>query len=444
MTSPPPSAQVQVRPGAAWGGTITVPGDKSISHRTALLAALANGVSTLDGFLHSEDCLNTVRAVAALGAAVRTATDGRLEITGCGGHFQIPRTELDCGNSGTGLRLLMGLLAPQPFATRLIGDASLSRRPMRRIQTPLAHMGAEIMLTEPRGTPPVTVRGAPLQGIRYTLPVASAQVKSAILLAGLYARGVTEVIEPSPTRDHTERALSAAGFPLEIEGLRIRLTGAAGPPPLAARAWQIPGDFSSAAFAWVAAAIQPGASVTVRRVGLNPRRTALLDVLQRMGAQVRVTPEPTAPGAEPIGQVTVTGAPLRGTTIGGDEIPSLIDEIPVLSVAGLFAAGPTCIRDAAELRVKESDRIAVMAGHLRRLGATVDEQPDGFTLHGPITPRAEGVFASRGDHRVAMALAVAALRIPAGLRLTDVACISTSYPGFWDHWRQLGAYVEER
>jgi 3-phosphoshikimate 1-carboxyvinyltransferase len=430
-----------VYPVAAFGGEVSVPGDKSVSQRIALLAALAKGVTEVRGFLRGEDALSTLGAMCALGASARYDGDV-LRITGTGGKFMTPVHPLDMGNSGTGTRLLAGLLAGQSLTAVLTGDASLSRRPMGRIKVPLELMGARLELTGEKGTLPMTVHGSPLHGIRYELPMASAQVKSCVLLAGLFAEGSTTVVEPRPTRDHTEKLFQALDLPVQVDGLTIRVPGF-GPagPRVAARPLTVPGDFSSAAF-WIAAvAARPDAELIVRGVGLNARRTALLDVLRRMGAQIET--ELTSSQGDPIGTVFVRGAALRGTRIGGDEIPNLIDELPMLAVIGALAQGATEIRDAAELRVKESDRIAVMAAHLRAFGVEVQEHADGLTVCGPATLRAPAMpLASQGDHRIAMSMAMLATFADAPVQLEEVGCVATSYPEFWNHLQQLGGKVE--
>ncbi len=418
-------------------GALSVPGDKSVSQRIAMLAALANGTTTVTGFLNGEDALSTLQAVCALGASYRFQGD-TLKITGTAGRFKAPAHALDMGNSGTGTRLLAGLLAGRPMTVTMTGDESLSRRPMGRIAAPLEQMGAHIELTGEKGTLPMTIRGTRLRGIRYELPMASAQVKSCVLLAGLFANGKTTVVEPRPTRDHTEKLFETLGIPMEVDGLEIRVPGF-GPdgPQFAARDLTVPGDFSSAAF-WIAAvAARPGAELTVRGVGLNPRRTALLNVLQRMGAQIET--QLTQADGDPIGTVTVRGAALRGTAVAGDEIPNLIDELPLVAVLGALAEGETVIRDAAELRVKESDRIAVTAAHLRAFGVDVTEQPDGMTVRGPSNLTAPAVpLESHGDHRITMSMAILATFADQPVRLSRVECVQTSYPDFWTHLEQLG------
>lgn len=425
-------------------GTVAVPGDKSISHRLALLLPLAAGKSTLRDFLRSEDTLATLHAMGKLGPRVRLGAGGEDEmyLEGSAGRLRTPGEPLDLGNSGTGFRLMTGLLAGTTIEAVLTGDPSLRSRPMNRIRDPLLQMGANIEWCGDRpGYAPIRVRGRPLHGMRYTLPVASAQVKSAILLAGLFAEGVTTVIEPIPTRDHTERVFRAMGIPLRVEGAEISLEGF-GPngPSLQGSAWRVPGDFSSSSFWLVAAAARSGARVTIRNVGLNPRRTALLDILARMGARIKARPSAGSDSStwEPVGDVAVTGGELRGTRIGGVEIPNAIDELPALSVAGALAEGETRICDAAELRVKESDRIAAIAENLRRAGVEVKEYPDGLSVRGPARIEGGVEFVSRGDHRVAMACAVLSLFGKRPSRIEDVACVATSYPGFWSDLEQLG------
>ena len=432
---------ITVQPACMVRGSVRVPGDKSISHRAAMLAALATGASSIHGFLTSEDCLHTLAAMEALGA--RVTRDGtRLEVVGTGGLLAAPEGVLDLGNSGTGMRLLAGLLAGQPFTAELTGDASLRSRPMGRIREPLERMGARVELLGERGCAPMRITGGGLRGIDYALPVASAQVKSCVLLAGLFAEGETRVREPKPTRDHTERLLKAMGADITVDGLTVTLqggSGACGVLECGKRA--VPGDFSSAAFWLVAAALREGDSVTVERVGLNPRRTALLSVLERMGAVVQVSPEtPDGEGGsewEPVGTVTVEGRALAATEIGGAEIPNLIDELPLVAVAAAVAEGRTIIRDAAELRVKESDRIAAMAAILSAFGVPVEETPDGMIIEGVRSIRGGASVDSRGDHRMAMAATVLALVADRPTRIDGTACIATSYPTFWEDQQRL-------
>lgn len=430
---------VIVHPCSMLDGSVHVPGDKSISHRAAMLAALCSGTSSLTGFLRSEDCLNTLKAVERLGAGVRITPDV-IKVTG--GAWNCPESPLDMGNSGTGIRLLAGLLAARAWTTELTGDASLRSRPMKRIQLPLESMGAKIDLMGEGGCAPIRITGGALQSINYRMPVASAQVKSCILLAALFAEGETRVEEPLPSRDHTERALQELGVPVKIDGNCIAISGfGARGPLLEARNWAIPGDFSSAAF-WLVAGAVTGKTLIVRNVGLNPRRTALLGVLRRMNADLSVATE-TAPSAlEACGAITVHGSNLIGADMGGIEIPNMIDELPIAAVAGALARGTTVIRDARELRVKECDRIACMVANLRALGVFAEEREDGMLVEGAAAIRGDMELDCYGDHRIAMAMAVLALRAQAPLRLKGVACVNTSYPEFWRHLTSLGAHVE--
>ncbi|MBP7829330.1 MAG: 3-phosphoshikimate 1-carboxyvinyltransferase [Kiritimatiellae bacterium] len=439
----PKSQSVLINPASRLGGTLAVPGDKSISHRVAMLAALAKGTSKVQNFLQSEDCLNTLHAMERLGARSFFTDDGELTVQGTGGKFLEPVDPLDLGNSGTGMRLLAGLLAGLPVTAELTGDESLRSRPMNRIKEPLEKMGASVELLGESGRPPIRVRGGGLKGMDYAIPVASAQVKSCILLATLFAEGTTTITEVLPTRDHTERLFRMAGIALEVEGLRVRMKGhGAKGPKLKARAWEVPGDFSSAAYALAAVAARPDSSVTVTHVGLNPRRTALLDVLRRMNARVDVAVRSRPDEAEPFGDVTVSGARLKGTTVGGEEIPALIDELPLVAILGALAEGETVIRDARELRVKESDRITCMANNLKILGVDVEEREDGMVIRGPARLQPVAGIQSYGDHRIAMSLAVLGLYGEGPVCVHNIACVLTSYPAFWDHLIALGAHVE--
>jgi len=405
---------------------ISVPGDKSMSHRAAMLAALSDGPCHLSNYLLGEDCLGTLAVLRQLGVKIDSEGSTSFVVHGRSGRLAPPSTDLDCGNSGTTMRLMSGLLAAQPFRSRLTGDASLSRRPMGRIITPLQQMGARFTAEGPGGCPPLVIDGSDaLQGMEYTLPVASAQVKSAVLLAGLLAQGLTTVIQPVATRDHTERMLEFFGVPVSVEGQRIAVTGGCLP---SSRDFQVPGDISSAAFWLVAAAAQKKSRLVVRDLGLNPTRTGVLAVLRRMGADLREELSDGAPG-EPCGRVEVRGGKLHGTVIGGAEIPNVIDELPVLAVAAALADGVTLIKDAAELRVKESDRLAVVAAHLQAMGADVTEHPDGLEIRGG-RPLRGARLVSHGDHRIAMAFAVAGMFADGETVIEDTACVETSYPGF--------------
>jgi len=426
---------------ASLGGVVQVPGDKSISQRVAMLASLADGTSKVTGYLNGEDARSTLSAMEQMGAKAEFRDDA-LYITGVAGKLQQPAEPLDMGNSGTGTRLLAGLVAGAGIEATMVGDDSLSSRPMGRIRHPLELMGAHIGLSGQKGTLPMMICGGELQGIGYLLPMASAQVKSCILLAALYAEGKTTVIEPRPTRDHTEKLFELLGIPLTINGLEISLMGY-GPngPRFAARDFVVPGDFSSAAFWIVAVAARPGAELVIENVGLNPRRTALLDVMKRMGADIEVTV--TEATGDPYGSIRVKGAQLKGTVIEGDEIPNLIDELPIIAVAGALANGKTEIRDAAELRVKESDRIAEMVKNLRLFGVEVEEQDDGMVVTGPATLHTPDVaIDSHGDHRIAMSVAVLNTFSDQAISIENVGCVNTSYPEFWQHMDQLGGKVE--
>ena len=414
-------------------GELLVPGDKSVSHRAVMLAALAEGSSRVSGFLEGEDTRATAAIFQAMGVRMESPSPSQRVVHGVGLHgLQPPPWNLDCGNAGTGMRLLAGVLAGQRFDSVLVGDASLSRRPMARVIGPLQRMGARIEAGE-GGLPPLRIYGNNvLQGIDYELPVASAQVKSAVLLAGLYARGETRVREPHPTRDYTERMLSAFGWPIAFAPGEARLSGG---HRLLACDVDVPADFSSAAFFLVAASLVPGSDLLLRRVGMNPRRTGLLEALRLMGADIQAT-SPGEQGGEPVADLRVRHARLRGIEVPERLVPDMIDEFPALFVAAALAEGRTVVRGAAELRVKESDRIAVTAAALQALGAKVLETPDGAVidgggLHG-------GRIDSHGDHRVAMSLAIAAQRASGEVRIGDCANVATSFPGFEALARSVG------
>jgi 3-phosphoshikimate 1-carboxyvinyltransferase len=408
-------------------GTFGVPGDKSIGHRALLLGAIARGTTTIRGFSGGADNRATLAACQALGVPV-TAHGTELRVEGGGWDgLRAPVATIDCANSGTTMRLLAGVLAGRPFASRLDGDASLRRRPMRRVLTPLGAMGATIASEGADHRPPLAITGRPLRGSAHVLPIASAQVKSALLLAGLQASGTTSVGEPATSRDHTERMLGAFGGRLTHGPQGVTL---AGPQELRGTAVDLPGDFSSAAFLIVAALLVPGSELRLTGIGVNPTRTGLLDVLTAMGADVRVALDADA-GVEPSGTLTVRGTTLRAASIGGELMLRAIDEFPILCVAAACAEGRTELRDAAELRVKESDRVAVMARTLATLGARVEERPDGLVIEGP-TRLTGGTIDSVGDHRVAMSAAVAALVATGPVTITDAACADVSFPGFYD------------
>jgi 3-phosphoshikimate 1-carboxyvinyltransferase len=405
---------------------ITVPGDKSISHRAVIIGALTNGVCVLRGFLPSDDCLRTVQAMRALGIKIEHPEPDKLIVHGKKRLLTAPSGEIDCGNSATTMRLLAGLLAGQSFDSVLVGGATLSARPMDRVIGPLRKMGANIVAQGPNETAPVKIHGMKLRGASHQLPIASAQVKSALLLAGLFSKGKTTVREPYPSRNHTELMLNY--FLVRTAREENEAISIFGDQVPESRDFSIPGDMSSAAFWLVAAAAQPGGHLLVREVGLNDTRTAVLGVLVRMGAQVREAVD-DIDQMEPSGTVEVTGAPLKGTVIQGKEIPQLIDELPILAVAGALASGTTIIRQAEELRVKETDRIAAIAHNLRAMGVEVVEQKDGLEIHGRGELRGARV-ASFGDHRIAMAFAVAGMFADGETIVQDVECVRESYPAF--------------
>jgi 3-phosphoshikimate 1-carboxyvinyltransferase len=417
-------------------GALTAPGDKSISHRAIMLAALADGTSRITGFLEGEDTRATARIFGRMGVRIDAPTPTERVVHGVGLHgLRAPDAPLDCGNSGTAMRLLAGVLAGQAFASTLVGDASLSQRPMRRVTEPLARMGA-LIDTAAGGVPPLQVRGGRgLRGIEFASPVASAQVKSAVLLAGLYAAGTTTLTEPRPTRDYTERMLAARGWPVVFGPGHASLTGG---HALRAVDVEVPADFSSAAFFMVAATLVPGSELALRKVGMNPRRTGLVRVLRAMGADIDEVNSRES-GGEPVADLVVRHAPLHGIEVPADAVADMIDEFPALFVAASVAKGATTIRGAAELRVKESDRIAVMTAGLRVLGVHVDEAPDGARIVGGAL-RGGGVD-SGGDHRCAMAFAVAGAVAAGPLRVGDCANVATSCPGFTDLARGCGLAV---
>lgn len=424
-------------PGGQVAGETTVPGDKSISHRAVLLAAIADGLSEIRGFLDGEDCRATAAALESMGVRIEGGAADRLVVHGVGMHgLRAPVAALDLGNSGTGMRLLTGILCAQAFDSVLIGDASLMRRPMERVAAPLRRMGADVRTNA--GRPPVAVAGGKsLRGAAHVLDVASAQVKSAILLAGLYARGRTTVTEPRPSRDHTERMLEAFGVPVGRDDGTVSVDGPAA--PVATRI-DVPGDFSSAAFLLVAALIAGRAPLLIRGVGVNPTRTGLLEVLRLMGADMRLHARPGL-GAEPVADIEVRPSRLRGIAVPHEHVESMIDEFPVLFAAAAVADGETTVTGAAELRVKESDRIAVMAEGLAALGVRAESLPDGIRLQGGQVTG--GVVDSDGDHRVAMAFAVLAARAAAPVVIRDVQNVATSFPGFAATARDVGLVLAE-
>lgn len=415
-----------VNNGGSLKGELRVPGDKSISHRSIMFGSLAEGISTVTGFLQGEDSLNTLRAFRAMGVEIEGPDDnGKVVIHGVGlNGLKQPEKEIDLGNSGTSMRLMAGLLSGQAFDLVLTGDRSLSKRPMKRVTDPLALMGAKVD-TEEGGKPPLKIKGGqPLKGIDYDLPMASAQVKSCMLLAGMYAEGKTCVTEPAPTRDHTERMLNAFGYPVTTTGSTMCIEGGG---KLTACDIDVPADISSAAFFMVGASIAEGSDITLQHVGINPTRTGVIDILKLLGANIELLNERVV-GGEPVADIRIQSAPLKGTQIPEELVPLAIDEFPVIFVAAACAEGQTVVTGAEELRVKESDRIQVMADGLQALG--VDAQPtddgmviNGGTIHG-------GKVHSRDDHRIAMAFTMAALRADGPVHIEDCENVNTSFPNF--------------
>ncbi|HEY6127646.1 MAG TPA: 3-phosphoshikimate 1-carboxyvinyltransferase [Candidatus Acidoferrum sp.] len=419
-----------IHPAKAVAGGVVPPGDKSISHRYAMLAGIAEGASELTNFALAADCHSTLGCMKALGAEVNV-DKSLVRVVGHGLHgLKSSKRTLDAGNSGTTIRLLSGILAGQKFTSKIAGDDSLNKRPMKRILTPLREMGARILARQ-ENFAPLEIFGATLRGIHYEMPMPSAQVKSAVLLAGLFAEGDTAVTEPLRTRDHTELALEEFGVPIERHGLTTRIR-ANGNIKLTAQKIEVPGDLSSAVFFIAAASLFPESSLHIQGVGLNPTRTAILDVFARMGASIQMLSLRSAQG-EVIGDIAVKGAQLKGGVIELAEIPLLIDELPMLAVLGPFTEEGIEIRDAAELRVKESDRIAALAENLRRMGAKVEERPDGLKVQGRTAGKLRGaVIEPHGDHRIAMAFAVAALGAQGPTTIRDAECAGVSYPTFYD------------
>jgi 3-phosphoshikimate 1-carboxyvinyltransferase len=409
-------------------GEILTPGDKSISHRSIMFGSLAMGTTRVSGFLTGEDNFSTLKAFQAMGIAIHQTAPGCLEIEGRGlDGLQEPVDVLDCGNSGTTMRLMSGLLAGQKFFSVLTGDQYLRRRPMKRVVTPLAAMGARIWGRRGGELAPLAIQGTPLKPISYDSPIASAQVKSAILLAGLYVDGETTVREPHLSRDHSERML--AWFGAAVSPFPGGVT-VAGRPHLVARDMHVPGDISSATFFLVAGLITPGAELLVKNVGLNPSRSGAIDILRAMGGRLELIDAREQSG-EPVADILVRHSRLKGIEIGGEVVPRAIDEFPVLSVAAALAEGTTTIRDAEELRVKETDRIAAMASELGKLGADVTPTPDGMIIRGRERLQG-GAVSSHGDHRIAMSCAIASLVAAGPVTISDTACTETSFPGFWE------------
>ncbi len=426
------------QPGGSVKGRIRVPGDKSISHRSIMLGSLAEGTTEVEGFLEGEDALATLQAFRDMGVVIEGPHHGRVTIHGVGLHgLQAPPGPLYLGNSGTSMRLLAGLLAAQPFDSTLTGDASLSKRPMNRVAKPLRAMGA-VIETGPEGRPPLTIRGGQrLTGMDYEMPMASAQVKSCLLLAGLYAADSTSVSEPAPTRDHTERMLRGFGYPVSVEGNTARVASG---HKLTACHIEVPADISSAAFFLVAASIAEDADVLLEHVGINPTRTGVIDILKLMGADISLE-NLREVGGEPVADIRVRSAQLKGIDIPEDLVPLAIDEFPVLFIAAAYAEGRTVLRGAEELRVKESDRIQVMADGLQALGAQVQPTPDGIIIDGGRL--AGGEVWAHGDHRIAMSFSVAALRADGVIRIHDCANVATSFPNFLALCQQVGMRVAQ-
>jgi 3-phosphoshikimate 1-carboxyvinyltransferase len=422
-----------VNPGGAFTGRLRVPGDKSISHRSIMLGSLAEGETVVTGFLEGEDSLATLSAFRAMGVQIEGPDAGRVHIRGAGLRgLQAPADALYLGNSGTSMRLMSGLVAGQSFDTTLTGDVSLSGRPMQRVVGPLTTMGARIEATA-TGTAPLQIHGgATLSGIDYNMPVASAQVKSSLLLAGLYASGKTCVSEPAPTRDHTERMLSGMGYPVQREGNRVCLEGGGS---LHGINIDIPADISSAAFFLVGASIAPGSELVLEHVGMNPTRTGIIGILQRMGANIAVMNEHDV-GGEPVADLHVKTARLKGIDIPPELVPLAIDEFPVIFVAAACAQGRTVLTGAEELRVKESDRIQVMADGLNVLGVNAQATADGMIIEGGSI--GAGRVESHGDHRIAMAFSIAALRANGNIEINDCANVNTSFPGFVEQAGRVG------
>jgi 3-phosphoshikimate 1-carboxyvinyltransferase len=419
-----------IHPAKVIAGGVMPPGDKSISHRYAMLAGIAEGTSEMANFALAADCHSTLGCMKSLGAEVKVEKDV-VRVTGRGLRgLKSSWRSLDAGNSGTTIRLLSGILAGQNFTTKIAGDDSLNKRPMKRILTPLREMGAQIKARDDNFAP-LEIRGGKLRGFHYEMPMASAQVKSAVLLAGLFADGETSLTEPARTRDHTEIALEEFGAPIERHARTIHIR-AKGEIKLTGRKVEVPGDLSSAVFFIAAASLFPESSLHIQAVGLNPTRTAILDVFARMGASIQMLSLRSAQG-EIIGDIAVKGAQLKGGVIEGAEIPLLIDELPMLAALGPFTEEGIEIRDAAELRVKESDRIRALAENLRRMGATVEERPDGLKVAGRSAGKTHGAeIEPHGDHRIAMAFAVAALGAEGATTIRDAECAGVSYPTFYE------------
>lgn len=428
-----------IQGGQQLTGRCHVPGDKSISHRAVMFSAVADGVSTISNFLDGGDCRATIGVMQGLGVVVEQLSPVELRIHGRGlDGLQEPGEFLDCGNSGTTIRLMAGLLAGQDFTTFLTGTEQIRRRPMGRVVQPLRTMGANLIGRQGGNYAPLALAGSKLKGIEYELPVASGQVKSSLLLAGLYAQGLTVIREPGPARDHTERMLAAMGAPISVYGNTIHCEHPA--RPLQPLNMVVPGDISSAAFLLVAAAIVPNSRITIAGVGVNPTRTGIVDALIEMGAQIEYQ-NPRQQSGEPVADLEVRHSALKGTEFGGERIVTMIDELPVLAVAATQASGCTIVRDAGELRVKETDRIASTVAELRKIGANIEPTPDGFVIQGP-TRLMGGAVEGQGDHRLAMAMAVAALAAQGPTTVYGAEVTADSFPGFESTLQALGADLE--
>lgn len=427
----------QVKNGGVLRGVVRVPGDKSISHRSIMLGSIAEGVTQIKGFLEGEDALATMAAFRAMGVRIDGPQNGNVTVYGVGKHgLKAPTRILDCGNSGTSMRLLTGLLAGQGFEVEMTGDDSLRKRPMKRVATPLGLMGAQVETNE--GKPPLKLRAVKqLNAINYDMPVASAQVKSAVLLAGLYAEGKTCVTEPAPTRDHTERMLRAFNYPVEVSGNRVCVTNKG---KLTATSIEVPADISSTAFFMVGASIAPGSDITLTDVGINPTRIGIINILRLMGGNIELRNERTL-GGEPVADIRVQYAKLKGIKIPSELVPLAIDEFPALFIAAACAQGGTILTGAEELRVKESDRIQVMADGLNTVGIGAQPTPDGMVIQGGVLKG--GVINSHGDHRIAMSFAMAALCASGEIMIDDCANVATSFPGFVQLARKTGLVISE-
>ncbi len=430
--------QYIVQPGGCLKGEFRVPGDKSISHRSIMLGSLAEGVTEITGFLEGEDALATLKAFRAMGVKIDGPENGKVTIHGVGMHgLQVPVHDLDVGNSGTSIRLLSGLLSGQKFNSILTGDSSLSKRPMARVVDPLAKMGAVIGSNE--GKPPLHVQGGnQLYGISYQLPMASAQVKSCLLLAGMYAKAKTTIVEPSPTRDHTERMLAGMGYPVEVNGDTVAIEGGG---KLTAINIDVPGDISSATFFLIGACIAEGSDITLKHVGINPTRIGVVNILTMMGADITLDNEAVTAG-EPVADIHVRYAPLKGITIPEEQVALAIDEFPAIFIAAACAEGKTVLTGAEELRVKESDRIQAMADGLKILGIDASTTPDGMIINGGVI--GSGEVDSLGDHRIAMAFAIAGLQAGGTITIKDCDNVATSFPNFVELATKAGLELEER